>query len=126
MTERTKEAEPRIDPPATLEALRELVEQWRGMLKIARSRRPVSGDEIGHESRWSAVEMCADELDAALGRIVRAPAASNGIHGDCWYCGNPGFIYRHSGGYNIGMCDTCRDPALASAGGVSPEPQENR
>jgi hypothetical protein len=38
-----------------------------------------------------------------------------GIHADCWYCHKPGFLYRHSDGYNISMCDACRDADVAQA-----------
>lgn len=31
-----------------------------------------------------------------------------GCRSECWYCFKPGFLSRHSGGYNIAMCDNCR------------------
>jgi len=37
------------------------------------------------------------------------PVDLAGIRGECWYCFKSGFVYRNSGGYNLSMCDACRD-----------------
>jgi len=58
------------DADAELLTLRQrvqaLVRQWRQMTANANADGPIAGDEIGHPSRWTAVEMCADELDRML------------------------------------------------------------
>lgn len=46
---------------------RELVTQWRSMVALANAETPIPGDETGHIARWTAVEMCADELKRVLG-----------------------------------------------------------
>ncbi len=60
-----------------VDAVVALLAQWREMHKQAEAEGPIVGDEIGHPSRWTAVEMCADELEAALARvqIARPPQA---------------------------------------------------
>ena len=52
-------------PPVDLDAL---LTGWRAMVAGARADGPIAGDEIGHEARWTAVELCADELGRALSR----------------------------------------------------------
>lgn len=47
-------------------ALIALLAQWRGMVANAFAEGPIHGDEAGHIARWTAVEMCADELEAFL------------------------------------------------------------
>lgn len=54
-------------------ALRELVAQWREMVKLAWAEGPIPHDEAGHAGRWTAVEMCADELDALIARPTQEP-----------------------------------------------------
>lgn len=56
-------------------------------------------------ARLVAANMTAAPLPEARER-------PDGIHGVCWYCMKPGYVYRHSDGYNVSMCDVCRDEAL--------------
>lgn len=49
--------------------LRALLKQWRAMVANAFAEGPIPGDETGHMSRWTAVEMCADELEALVGPV---------------------------------------------------------
>lgn len=49
-----------------------------------------------------------EQARAALATPDRR-AQADGIRAECWYCMKPGYLYRHSGGYNIALCDTCRD-----------------
>ena len=46
-------------------AITTLVKQWRAMAKAEFAEGPIPGDE-GHTSRWTAVEMCADDLEAVV------------------------------------------------------------
>ena len=50
-----------------------LVEQWRSMAANAFREGPIPNDEVGHCSRWTAVEMCADELAALLPSVEIRP-----------------------------------------------------
>lgn len=55
--------------------LRKLVENWRWMA-MAGQTNMVPGDEAGAISRWTAVEMCADELSALL--VSQGPQGKEG------------------------------------------------
>lgn len=51
------------------------------------------------------------------------PPAPEGTRANCWYCNAPGHVYRNeSGGYNLSMCDKCRDASrpLAPVAGAPP------
>jgi len=52
---------------------------------------------------------CTCGLDALLAESSPAQTDSSATAGECWYCFKPGHVYRHSGVYNISMCDACRD-----------------
>lgn len=55
------------DAPESPEArLLQIIAQWRAMVQAAFEEGPIAGDEIGHMARWTAVEMCADDLAALL------------------------------------------------------------
>ncbi len=48
-------------------AIRALIEQWRAMVKAAHADGPISAsDADAHAGRWTAIEICADELEQAL------------------------------------------------------------
>jgi len=49
-----------------VEALWRLVDAWRQMAEDSFADGPIPGDEIGHASRWTAVEVLADQLAALL------------------------------------------------------------
>ncbi len=51
---------------ASTRRLRALLAQWEGMCAHAWEEGPIPGDEIGHASRWEAVEICKRELAAVL------------------------------------------------------------
>jgi len=52
----------RSESAAREEQRARLVADWREMVKNANAEGPSPHDEIGHAARWTAVEMCADEL----------------------------------------------------------------
>ena len=52
-------------------------------------------------------------------QAVPSSPPSSGIAAECWYCHAPGFLYRHSGGYNISMCDKCRGGAVPSSPSIA-------
>jgi hypothetical protein len=52
-------------------ALQALIGQWRAMAKAAFEEGPIPHDEAGHVARWTAVELCADELQALIAESPR-------------------------------------------------------
>jgi hypothetical protein len=76
----------RVAPP---EPLAELLSMWRQMIAKALAKGPIEYDEIGHASRWTAVEMCADELERAIRAALdtQPPQAPQKEFGACNYCG---------------------------------------
>ncbi len=51
---------------AALEQVVQVVTGWKSMVAASFRDGPIEHDEVGHASRWTAVEMCAQELDALL------------------------------------------------------------
>jgi hypothetical protein len=68
----------RVAPP---EPLAELLSMWRQMIAKALAKGPIEYDEIGHASRWTAVEMCADELERAHSCRPGHPATAGTAEG---------------------------------------------
>ncbi len=64
------------------ETVRWLVERWRAMIESAYHEGPIPGDETGHAARWTAVETCADEVEAALSLTSDTPLTAPAVRED--------------------------------------------
>lgn len=51
---------------AQQEEFRALAATWREMVAAAEAEGPIEFDELGHASRWAAIEICAEEVERLL------------------------------------------------------------
>lgn len=102
-------------------AVRGLIANWRAMYAGAFAEGPVPGDEAGHVGRWTAVELCADDLERALFTAVGQPESADASDPHVGSTGNPATARQDVFSRPECIFEYCPNPD--TCGGVCAHPQ---